>query len=72
MLDDKVTLEGLFTVILFADVEHNSESGKNEYFFKTQTNGVNTAKSPDGMFEEYKIPNNLQYVLDKIEEYNKG
>lgn len=72
MLDDKVTLEGLFTVVLYADVEHNSESGDNEYFFKTQTDGVNTAKSPQGMFDDYKIPNNMQYVLDRIEEYNKG
>lgn len=72
MLDDKVTLEGLFTVILFAEVEHDSKDGTNKYYFNTQTNGVTTAKSPEGMFPEYKIPNNLQYVLDKIEEYNKG
>lgn len=72
MVDDKVTLEGLFTVVLYADVEHDSDGGDNKYFFKTQTDGVNTAKSPQGMFENYRIPNNMQYVLDKIEEYNKG
>ena len=27
------------------------------------------AKSPDGMFDELKIPNNLQYVCDKLDEY---
>jgi len=72
MVDDKVTLEGLFTVILFAEATHDSKDGTNEYYFKTQTDGVNTAKSPEGMFDDYKIPNNLQYVLDRIEEYNKG
>jgi hypothetical protein len=27
------------------------------------------AKSPDGMFDEVKIPNNLKHVCDKIDEY---
>lgn len=72
VLDDKVTLEGLFTVVLFAGVSHNSEKEDTEYYFNTQTDGVTTAKSPEGMFSNNKIPNNLQYVLNKIEEYNKN
>lgn len=71
MVDDKVTLEGLFTIVLWADMRHDSEEGENEYFFKTQSDGVNTAKSPMGMFN-FEIPNDFKYVLDQIEEYNKG
>jgi hypothetical protein len=29
------------------------------------------AKSPDGMFSELKIPNNLQVVVDNVNEYYK-
>ena len=40
-----------------------------EYYFNTQNNGVNTAKSPMEMFEQARIPNDLGLVIDKIKEY---
>lgn len=70
MLDQKVTLEGLFTVVLFTEV-HSSEAG-NKYYFRTQTDGVTRAKSPKGMFDEVLIPNDLQYVIERIYEYEHG
>lgn len=63
LLDDKLTVEGLFTIVL------NTRIQDGEYYFETQNNGFNTSKSPKGMFEELKIPNDLQYVIDKVSEY---
>lgn len=63
LLDDKLTVEGLFTIVLNTKIEDGN------YFFETQNNGFNTSKSPKGMFEDLKIPNDLQYVIDKVSEY---
>lgn len=63
LLDDKITVEGLFTIVLNTTIE----DGK--YYFETQNNGFNTSKSPKGMFEDAKVPNDLQYVIDKVSEY---
>ena len=63
MLDDKVTLEGLFTVTL----ETHVENGK--YSFITQNTGKNTAKSPLEMFESNMIDNDLLIVEDAIRNY---
>ena len=67
LVDNVITLEGMFTVVLFTDVEKTKEGIK--YSFVTQNSGNNTAKSPKGMFEDYKIPNDLAFVRNKIEEY---
>lgn len=64
MLDDKITLEGMFTIVLFSVVE----DGK--YFFNTQSDGFNLAKSPMGMFEETKITNDLLLVEEAINKYD--
>jgi hypothetical protein len=63
LLDEKVTLEGLFTIVLKTAVT----DGK--YTFQTQTNGNDTAKSPFGMFEEKYIDNDLKAVDDAIRDY---
>ena len=39
------------------------------YYFRTQNNGNDTCKSPKGMFDELKIPNDLNYVIQKSNEY---
>lgn len=70
LVDNIVNLEGMFTVVLYTDVEE--KDGKNEYGFLTQTDGRNTCKSPDGMFKDKKIPNDLKVVFDQIEKYYFG
>jgi hypothetical protein len=72
MLDEKVTLEGLFTTVLFTDVTKNKETGQLEYTFMTQNDGTTTGKSPKGMFEELYIPNDLVFVSQMIDTYNEG
>lgn len=68
LLDDKITLEGLFTIVLFTEVRIE-EDQRPHYYFVTQTDGVTTAKSPRGMFDELSIPNDLSLVSTKINEY---
>ena len=72
MLDEKVTLEGLFTTVLFTDVTKDKGNGELKYTFTTQNDGTTRAKSPRGMFEEMQIPNDLALVSQKIDEYNEG
>jgi hypothetical protein len=63
LLDEKITVEGMFTVVLIT----TAADGK--YGFRTQTNGADVAKSPMGMFETVEIDNDLKYVDQKIREY---
>ena len=67
MFDNSVTLEGLFTIVLMTKME--AKDGKVEYKFMTHSDGLNTVKSPIGMFEEDLIPNDLTIVFNKIKEY---
>ena len=68
MVDEKLTLEGLFSIVLFGKVKKNKE-GVIRYVFETQTNGENTCKSPRGMFDSLEIENNLQFVRQAILDY---
>jgi RNase adaptor protein for sRNA GlmZ degradation len=64
MLDEKICLEGMFTVVLYSTISQNGEYG-----FITQNTGLITAKSPHGMFDKLFIPNDLQTVIEKINAY---
>ena len=70
MIDNTLTLEGLFSIVLFGKVNKNDD-GVLQYGFETQNSGENTCKSPMGMFEDLFIPNDLQFVKDCIDKYNK-
>ncbi len=67
LLDEKITLEGLFTVVLYAEGEIKDK--KVNKSFRTQSNGNDSCKSPVGMFEDFHIKNDLGLVLEKINEY---
>jgi hypothetical protein len=64
MLDDKIVVEGLFSIVL------QSERGDGGYVFRTNSDGSTIAKSPMGMFPE-TIPNDLAAVDKTIREYYK-
>ena len=70
MLDSVITLEGLFTYVLFTKVI-NSENNEVEYKFITNSNGTCTAKSPMGLFSELLIDNDLNLVINSIKDYNE-
>lgn len=68
MIDNQIVLEGLLTVCLYTQVDENRD-GTVSYNFVTNRFKKYPAKSPDGMFTEVKIPNNLQQVVDSIDAY---
>jgi len=68
MVDEKLTLEGLFSIVLFGKVKKNKE-GEIRYVFETQTNGENTCKSPRGMFDTVEIANDLALVKKAVIAY---
>ena len=63
LLREKITIEGLFTVVLRTGVNEG------KYYFYTQNSGKDTVKSPLGMFPVYAIENDLNYVVDKVRNY---
>ena len=62
MIDNWLTLEGLFSIVLMAVTD-----GKKHQFI-TQSDGTNTCKSPMEMFDT-EIDNDLKFVDTTIREY---
>ena len=62
MLDSKLTVEGLFSIVLLCEADGTS------YKFTTQSDGYTTAKSPMEMFDR-EIDNDLKAVDTAIREY---
>lgn len=69
MLDNTITLEGLFTYVFFTSIQRDDD-GNPSYKFMTNSDGTNTGKSPMGLFNDLYIDNDLKIVIDRIEEYN--
>jgi len=63
LLDEKVTVEGLFTIVLRTAVRDG------QYLFLTQNNGQDTTKSPMGLFSAPAIDNDLAAVDAAITEF---
>ena len=67
MIDQYLTLEGCFDVVLMAGKEMDG------YKFRIHTDGYNTVKSPEGMFDEMAegdyIPNDLKAVDGAVRAY---
>ena len=63
VLDDKLTLEGCFDIVLRAAVLDG------RHVSLTQSDGTDTTKSPEGMFSELVIPNDLAVVDAAIRDY---
>lgn len=63
MLNEKITLEGLFTIVLRTSVSDGV------YTFRTVNSGSDTVKTPMGMFQTAEIDNDLKAVDTAIREY---
>lgn len=63
MLDEKLTLEGMFSIVLRTNVA----DGK--YTFMTQNDGSDTVKTPMGLFDTKTIDNDLKLVDTAIRNY---
>lgn len=64
MLDNQLTVEGLFSIVLYAFVEDD------KHLFRTTNDGFCPAKAPMGMFKPI-IDNDLKFVDMTIREYYK-
>ncbi len=63
MLDEKITMEGLLTVVLRTLVRDG------EFYFSTKNSGNDTVKSPIGLFDDEFIPNDLALVDKAITDF---
>jgi AAA domain len=63
LLDEKITIEGMFTCVLRTQVSNGN------YLFSTQNNGQDTTKSPMGMFDSELIENDLKMVDGLVSAY---
>jgi hypothetical protein len=63
MLDDKVCLEGMFTICLRTVIQDK------KYVFATKTDGLDVVKTPLGLFDEDYIDNDLAVVDAKIRKF---
>lgn len=69
MVDEYILPEGKFEIVLYGKSSFNEEQKKTTRQFVTNDDGTYPAKSPYGMFEDLYIPNDLGYVLEKVEAY---
>lgn len=63
MLDEKLTVEGCFDIVLMTEVADG------EFSFRTKTTGFDSVKTPEDMFESELIPNDLKAVDTAIRNY---
>ena len=68
MVDQYITPEGKFEIVLYGKSSFDEKEKKSVREFVTNDDGVYPAKSPIGMYDLY-IPNDLGLVVDKIAEY---
>lgn len=71
MIDNMITVEGLFTYVLFT-AKVKDDEGVQHYKFMTQSDTTTTGKTPMGMFNDLYIDNDLQLVFDAIDHYNEA
>ncbi len=72
LIDNTISLDGLFTFILYATVEKDFATGKVSYKFRTKSDGESTCKTPLGCFKDELIPNDMGLVVRTIDEYYNG
>jgi hypothetical protein len=63
LLDEKVCIEGMFTIVLHSLVMDSA------YLFVTNHDGVHLAKTPMDMFSHIRINNDLKSIADTINNY---
>lgn len=63
LLDEKIAPEGMFTIVMRTVVADG------EYFFSTRNSGADIVKTPIGLFDAPRIPNDLAAVDAAIRDY---
>lgn len=63
LLDEKVCLEGMFTIVLRCMTDND------KHVFRTKTTRADVTKAPIGMFEDEEMDNDLKVVDTAIRQY---
>lgn len=63
LLDEKVVVEGMFSIVLRTMVEDN------RFYLSTRNSGSDPVKAPIGMFDEPMIDNDLALVDERVRAY---
>lgn len=63
MLDEKIVLEGLVTMVLRTEVMDGN------YYFRTRNNGSDSTKAPMEMFDDERIPNDIAAVDAAVRDF---
>lgn len=71
LLDNEVVLDSHVTYLLHTRMVPGDKPA-DRYKFQVQFDGVHMSKTPDGVFETEMIPNDLNFALAKIMEYELG
>jgi hypothetical protein len=71
LVDQKMSSYESFFEIVFRAEKGKAENGEVEYYFLTR-DANSTAKTPMGMFDEERIPNDLQFIGERINAYYNG
>jgi hypothetical protein len=69
MVNDYITPEGKFDIVLYGRQSYSEQDKKVTKQFVTNYDGQFPAKSPVGMFKDLYIPNDLGVVKQTIDEY---
>lgn len=64
MLNEKLNVAGLFTTVLLCEAD-----GEGGHWFVTRSDGRSVTKTPMGMFDDVRIPNDLKMVDQTIRSY---
>lgn len=70
MVSEYITPEGKVDIMLFGRTKFNETTKKLEKLFVTDHDGTYPAKS-QGIFDDLYIPNDMGYVIQKLEEWKK-
>lgn len=71
MVKDKIRPETRFHMVLYTEVVTDTK-GNSQYYFITRNNGKNTCRTPLGLFEDMRIPNDLLPVIQAYKKYEYG
>ena len=72
MLTNQISLDGLFSYIIYAERYIDDNGDEVKYRFKTRTDGNDTCRSVAGCFEDKYIEPNMKLVIDTINKFENG
>lgn len=69
MVDQYITPSAKFNLVLMGKEEFDERTGEITKHFVTGYDGKVRGKAPYGMFDDVYIPNDMGFVVEKVEEY---